>query len=415
MHILIVSQNYFPEPVNVWTELCEALQAKGNDVTVVTGYPNWPTGDLYPGYRITLRQKNIIKGVTVIRVPLYPYHGRSSLRRILNYLSFTGSSLALGAWGLKRPDVIFAIQPPTVCIPAWIFSLLWQVPFVYDLEDMWPETLLATGMMGNAKLLAMVGKYCNWTYKRTSGIRIISKGFRSNLVAKGVASDNIYLIPNWVNTEFYSPQGLDEDLARRFGLTGATNILYAGTIGLAQGLDTVLDAAVLLRDLPEVKFVLAGDGVDLARLKMRAKSLGLENVKFLGRQPTKMMPALYALSSMLLVHLKDDPLFRITIPHKTLTYLASGKPVLAAMEGDVADVVREAGAGLTCDSGDPEALAETVRKFCSMSSAQRERMGENGRKFACDYFRKDHIIDQICEMLSDVVRSTKHKRRLSNI
>jgi glycosyltransferase involved in cell wall biosynthesis len=325
------------------------------------------------------------------------------------------ASLALGFWGLKRPDVIFAIQPPTVCTPAWFFSRLWQVPFVYDLEDMWPETLFATGMVSNARLLAMVGKYCNWAYKRASGIRIISKGFHSNLLGKGVASDNIYLIPNWVNTEFYSPRVLDSDLARRLGLTGGTNILYAGTIGLAQGLDTVLDAAVLIMDLPEVQFVLAGDGVDLARLKMRAKSLGLENVKFLGRQPTKMMPALYALSSMLLVHLKDDPLFRITIPHKTLTYLASGKPVLAAMEGDVADVIREAGAGLTCHSGDPEALAETVRKFCNMPSAQREKMGENGRKFACDYFGKDHVIDQICQMLYDIVRSTKSKRMLSII
>lgn len=413
MRILVISQNYFPEPVNVWTQLCEALQARGNDVTVVTGYPNWPKGVVYAGHRISLHQIQIIRGVRVIRVPLYPYHGRSSLRRIINYLSFMGSSMALGPWGRKRPHVIFAIQPPTVCIPAWLFSRIWQVPFIYDLEDMWPETLVATRMMSNPALLSMVGKFCNWVYKRASGIRIISKGFASNLLGKGVPADKLYYIPNWVDTEFYRPQTLDADVRRHFALTGFTIILYAGTIGLAQGLDTVLDAAALLRNLSDVQFVLAGDGIDLLRLKKRAETMSLANVKFLGRQPTEMMPALYAASSILLVHLKDDPLFRITIPHKTLTYLSSGKPVLAAVQGDVADVVREAGAGLTCPSENPKALAEAISSFCCMTKEERNKMGEKGRRFALEHFRKDQIVDQLLEMFIDIGRKTNRNNMQS--
>lgn len=402
MRILIISQNYYPEPVNIWSELSESLHGKRHDVTVLTGFPNWPSGKLYPGYRIKLWQKEIIGGVTVIRVPLYPYHGRSSLKRAFNYLSFMLATCVLGAWCMRRPDVIYAIQPPTTCLPAWFFSLIWQIPFIYDLQDMWPETLYATGMMNNAKMLKIVTKYCDWAYKRADAIRVISPGFRANLIKKGVTEDKIYLISNWVDTEFYRPQKPDAALAQRFGLADHINIFYAGTIGLAQGLDTVLDAALLLKDLPEVQFVLVGDGIDLERLKTLSTSSGLKNVKFLGRQPMKLMPALYALSDMLLVHLRDDPLFRITIPHKTLTYLASGKPVLAAVEGDIADVVSAAGAGLTCRSGDPVALAASVRKYCNMTADHRTTMGLNGRKVACDYYAKDYLIEQVDQMLSDV-------------
>ena len=203
MRILIISQNYYPEPVNIWSELSESLQDKGHDVTVLTCFPNWPSGKLYPGYRIKLCQREIIGGVAVIRVPLYPYHGRSSLKRAFNYLSFMLASCVLGAWGMRRPDVIYAIQPPTTCFPAWFFSRIWQIPFMYDLQDMWPETLYATGMINNAKMLKMVTKYCDWTYRHADAIRVISSGFRSNLIKKGVAEDKIYLISNWVDTEFY--------------------------------------------------------------------------------------------------------------------------------------------------------------------------------------------------------------------
>jgi colanic acid biosynthesis glycosyl transferase WcaI len=407
MHILIISQNYYPEPVNLWSELSESLQDIGHNVTVLTGFPNFPSGKLYPGYRIKLWQKEIINGVSVVRVPLYPYHGRSALKRSLNYLSFMLASCVLGAWGMRRPDVIYAIQPPTTCLPAWFFSLIWQIPFIYDLQDMWPETLYATGMMNNTKMLRMVTKYCDWIYKRADAIRVISPGFRSNLIKKGVIESKIHLISNWVNTGFYKPKEQDSALAQRFRLIDRINIVYAGTIGPAQGMDTVLDAALLLKDLSEVQFVLVGDGIDLERLKKLSKSYRLENLKFLGRQPMKLMPSLYMLSDMLLVHLRDDPLFRITIPHKTLTYLASGKPVLAAVEGDVADVIKAVGAGLTCRPGDPAALAEAVRNYCNMSSESRAVMGDNGRKVACDYYAKDHLIEQVDQMLSGVVRMSR--------
>jgi colanic acid biosynthesis glycosyl transferase WcaI len=407
MRILIISQNYYPEPVDIWSELSESLQAMGHNITVLTGYPNWPSGNLYQGYRIKLWKKEVINGVVVIRVPLYPYHGQSSLKRALNYLSFMIFSCFFGAWGVDRPDLIYAIQPPTSCLAAWIFSRLWQIPFIYDLQDMWPETLHATGMMNNNKLLKMVTKYSTWIYDHADAIRVISPGFRANLIKKGVVEKKIYLISNWVDTEFYKPQKPDSVLAQQYGLTDHINIIYAGTIGLAQGLEVVIRAAVLLKELTNIQFVFVGDGIDLERLKTLSTSLGLKNVKFLGRQPLKLMPAFYALSDLLLVHLKDDPLFRITIPHKTMTYLASGKPVLAALEGDAANVVDSAEAGLTCPSDDPVALAASVRKYCNMNADHIAAMGYNGRRIACESYSIDYLIGQIDRMVSNVIQSNR--------
>jgi colanic acid biosynthesis glycosyl transferase WcaI len=174
-------------------------------------------------------------------------------------------------------------------------------------------------------------------------------------------------------------------------------------MGPAQNMQTVVEAAALLTDLPEVQFVLVGDGNDLPQLKRLAEEKGLRNVKFLGRFPMEEVPKLYALAEVLLIHLRDDPLFRITIPHKTYTYLASGKPVLAAVEGDVAEVIWTAGAGLSCRQGNPEVLAETVRKFYAMPAAEREAMGANGRKVACEHYGRRRLVGEIMEMLESVV------------
>lgn len=408
MRILILSQWYPPEPMRLLSDMTETLKAKGHDVIVLTGFPNWPEGKLYPGYKIRLWQKETIGGVPIVRIPLYPDHSRSKIRRIANYLSFVISASLLGFFLIRRPDIIHAIQPPTTCFPAWFLSRLWRVPFTYEVQDMWPETLKATGMMNNKKALSAVSKYCEWAYEKAAAIRVISPGFRDNLIAKGVSQDKIYFIPNWVDTDFYKPQSSNEALAETFGFKDHFNILYAGTIGLAQGIETILNAAQLLKDLPNVQFVIAGDGLALKNLQQYSALHKISNVKFLGRQPMSLIPDIYALSDILLVHLRDDPLFRITIPHKTLTYLSAGKPILAAVEGDVADIVNENRAGLSCCSGNPESLAESVRQLFKMSSNDRKRLGENGRAAALSRYAKDKLVKDISVMLKSVTGSIVH-------
>ena len=388
--------------------MSETLLAKGHVVTVLTGFPNWPEGKVYPGYKIKLWQKETIGGVPIVRIPLYPDHSQSKIPRILNYLSFIISASMLGFFLIRRPDVIHAIQPPTTCFPAWLLSRLWRIPFTYEVQDMWPETLQATGMMNNNKLLAVVSKYCDWVYRKAAALRVISPGFRRNLIMKGVDGEKIHVISNWVDTDYYSPRPPDVALSEKFGFKGRFNILYAGTIGLAQGIETVLAAAKLVKDIEQIQFVLAGGGLALGDLKAYAATHNIKNVKFLGRQPMELMPDLYALSDILLVHLKDDPLFRITIPHKTLTYLSAGKPILAAVEGDVADIINSSHAGLTCAPGKPEDLADRVRCFYNMTQDERNRLGENGRKAALNIYGREHLVDVMSYMLETATGSCKY-------
>lgn len=396
MNVLFLTQWYPPEPGLLQQELAQTLMAHGHSVTVLTGFPNFPSGKLYPGYRLRVLQKEKIAGVSVVRVPLFPDHSRSAVKRVANYLSFALAAAALGRWVTPRPDVIFVYHPPlTVGIPAFVLSRLWRVPFVYQIQDMWPETLSATGMLTNRFALGIVGRFARLVYAKAAALCVVSPGFRANLIQKGVPVDKIHVIPNWVDPDAYYVATADPELAAKTGLENRFNVMFAGIIGEAQGLEVVLRAATLLRDLGEIQFVLVGDGVSLPRLEAMARDEGIENVRFLGRLPQDSMPRLYALADVLLVHLKDDPLFSITIPHKTLAYLASAKPILAAVAGDTADVVTEARAGIHCPPGDPEALAEAVRRLYDLDETELECMGARGREAAENRYSRERIVGDI--------------------
>jgi glycosyltransferase involved in cell wall biosynthesis len=357
---------------------------------------------------LRFRQRETISDVSVVRVPLYPDHSQSALRRGLNYLSFALSAALLGPGGVDRPDVIFAYHPPlTIGVPAWVLSRLWRVPFVYQIQDMWPETLTATGMLNNGRILDLIDRFAKWVYSRSDAICVISPGFRDNLIEKGVSPGKIYTIPNWVDAETYYPDVPDLKLAKDLGLAGKFNVMFAGNIGEAQGLHTALDAAKALEDLPQVQFVMIGDGVALSRLRHEAEVRGLSNVRFLGRYPVESMPSLYALADVLLVHLKDNPLFRITIPHKIFAYMASGKPILAAVAGNAADVGSDADAGVTCSPEDPEAMAAAVRQFASMPMQERQRMGEQGLAVVHQEYSRETLVSQIEQLLCFVANEQR--------
>ena len=412
MRILILTQWYLPEPQELLSELAETLQKLGHEVTVLTGYPNWPAGKLYPGYRLRLYQREDINGVPIIRVPLYPNHSLSSVKRIANFLSFSVSLTVLGPWLMPPVDVIHVVHPPlTMGWAAWILSRYHRIPFTYEILDMWPETLRATGMLNNEQALKLIGRFAKWVYSRAAAIRVISPGFRDNLIDKGVSSEKIHVISNWVDTNFFRPVESDVVMAKKLGLAGRFNVMYAGTIGLAQGLDTVLDAAILLRDIPKVQFVLVGDGADCQRLQVMAAERQIHNILFLGRHPATEMPRLYALADVLFLHLKDDPLFRITIPHKIFTYLASGLPILAAIEGDASEVVCGAQAGVVCKPGDPKGIADAVRKLYLLSPAERTSLGMNGRRAAVELYTRENLVAQIEQMIIGVAQKNKSTMR----
>jgi len=411
VRLFILSQYYDPEPGFKTHLLAGSLTVYGHAVTTITGFPNYPRGKLYPGYKIRWRQWEEQDGVSILRLPLYPAHGRSSGKRVLNYLSFAASACLLGPVLCGSADVMWVYHPPlSVGIPAWWMGLLRRIPFVYEIQDMWPETLAATGMMPSPRVSKILSYLAKFVYERAAAITVISPGFKRNLVSKGIPEKKIHVIPNWADEEIYRPVLPDPELALKHSLTGRFNVIFAGNLGAAQALGNVIKAALLLNDLPGVQFVFIGDGVEEMKLRKTVKDYNLRNVLFMGRQPTEAMPHFFALADVLLVHLKRDPLFEITIPSKTIAYLACGRPIISCVAGDAAELIRGTGAGLICPPENPETLAQSVRDLHAMSAERREAMGKAGRRaFLADYTRSK-LICRYENLFTSVVKEWKNRK-----
>jgi glycosyltransferase involved in cell wall biosynthesis len=383
VRILLLTQWFDPEPTFKGLTFARALAARGHSVEVLTGFPNYPGGRVYDGYRMRWRQLEILDGIRVVRVPLYPSHDGSVLRRALNYSSFAVSAAVLGTWSVSRPDVAYVYHPPgTIGLPALALRALRGIPFVYDIQDLWPDSVAASGMMSSLRMNRLLDAWCHLVYRGSNQLVVLSPGFKRTLVARGVPEHKVHVIYNWCDESSLVSSIADPTMARELGLAGRFNVVFAGTMGKVQGLDAVLRAAQrLLHQEPKVQFVFVGGGVEVEHLRQTSTTLGLDNVKFLPRRPVIEIGGVLALADVLLVHLKDDPLFRITIPSKTQAYMAVGRPILMAMRGDAADLVREAGCGLCCEPEDPESIATTVRRLVAMDHCALAAMGENGRKF----------------------------------
>ena len=402
MRILLLTQWYMPEPAELLQELAQSLLAHGHDVTVLTGFPNYPAGELYPGYRLRLIQREVVAGVPVVRLPLYPDHSRSGLLRIVNYVSFALAAL-FGVFAVRRPDVIFVYHPPlTIGLPAILLSRFWRVPFVYQIQDLWPDTLKSTGMVSNEAALQAVDQVAKLIYREAAAIPVISQGFAQRLQQRGVPAEKIHVISNWVDGDVYHPQAPDPQRAVQLGLAGHFNIMFAGNLGAAQALDTVIEAAQLLQAQPEIQFVFVGDGVALEELKARSNEYGLTNIRFLGRYASSEMNGLYALADVLLVHLRDDPLFAITVPHKIFAYMAVGKPILCAVRGEAAQTVLNVGAGLACPPQAARALVESVLALHAMPQEQRDGMGRCGIQAVRTLYSRDMCTGQLETLLCAV-------------
>jgi glycosyltransferase involved in cell wall biosynthesis len=376
----MITQWYNPEPFYKGTPFAKALSEQGHEVQVLTGFPNYPGGKVYDGYKITPLQVELIDGISVTRVPLYPSHNGSVIGRIFNYCSFALAATIIGILKKWRADVIYVYHPPaTIGLPATMISLLHRVPFVYDIQDLWPDTLASTGMVKNRILLSLIGQWCNFIYRRASHIVVLSPGFKNRLMERGIPENKISVIYNWCDEpQLY--QNTHEPIIPE--MIGKFSVVFAGTMGKAQALDAVLKAAEHLLILqPNVLFVFIGGGVEVENLRNAANSRNLTNTLFLPRKPFNEIGGILQQADVLLVHLKNDPLFTITIPSKTQAYLATGKPILMAVGGDAADLVRAANSGFVCNSEDPIGIADTVTKFSALEKEELLKMGLNGKQF----------------------------------
>jgi len=378
MRIVYLTQWFEPEShVIKGVKFARALQAAGHTVMVVTGFPNYPSGRLYPGYRLKPIQRERIDGVDVVRLPLYPSHDASSFRRSLNYLSFFLSALIYLLVRRERFDLAYVYHPPiTVGLAAALAGMVRRLPLVLDVQDLWPDSLAATGMAGGRRVAWWVGRLCALVYWRSNAIVAQSEGIHAALIARGVPSEKLITIRNWADSEPGQAGPAPALVPQRFV------VVYGGNLGLAQGLGTVIEAAVRLRDhRPDVLIRLYGDGVEASALKAQAVALDLRNLEFHPRIGKDEINAVFARADALLVHLADHPLFDITLPSKVQAYLAMGRPIAAGLSGEAARLLVESEAALVAPPGDPARLANAIAALADTPAEDLRRMGLKGQAY----------------------------------
>jgi colanic acid biosynthesis glycosyl transferase WcaI len=402
--ILILSIYHDPEPIPKTGELARELRRRGHDVTVATAFPHYPSGRLYAGYRLAPWRWEMRDGVRVLRTFIYPYHGRHVALRILNYVSWMLSSIQ-AAWLAPPCDVIYVWHPPlTVGVSAWVISKLKRAPYVYDVQDLWPESALASGLMQRGRLVDVLYRVADWVYARAPRILVVSDAAARYLQHRGVDPAKISVAHHWVDTAVFDRES-DRDVRSEFGWADKFIVMFAGNLGMVQGLETVIEAAVLLRDRKDIGFVFVGDGSDRTRLERLVTQNGLANVRFLGRHPQDEMPAFMSAAGALLVHLRRSQIADHAIPTKILSYMAAGRPIICATEGAASELVQAAAAGVTAPPDDPAALADAITHVASLPADVRSALGQHGREYLAAYFDKQAIIDEYERVLATLITS----------
>lgn len=402
--VILLTQWFDPEPTFKGLVFARALHARGFNVEVVTGFPNYPGGKVYDGYKISMVSRQIIDGINVTRLPLFPSHDRSALRRMLNYLSFLLSSMVYLIFFARRADILYAYHPPlTVAVAAVLAKVFRRTPIVLDIQDMWPDTLKATGMINSPLILGAVARCCNWIYRRVDKIAVLSPGFRLLLSQRGVSEEKICIIYNWADESSISAPRRDNPVT--MGDAGKFKVLFAGNMGRAQGLDTVLDAALILSNAePDIQIYFLGDGIDLERLRTRVEAENIQNVRFLPKVPMDEVGQYLSAADCLLVHLRADPLFEITIPSKTQAYMAAGKPIIMGVAGDAAKLIHDSGGGIVVKPEDEKELALAVRDLHSRKRAELIKMGNAGRDYYFSNLDIAHGAAAFTALFSDTIR-----------
>jgi len=410
VRILVVSQYFWPENFRI-NDLVREWVQRGHRVTVLTGVPNYPVGKVFDAYHQQPSAFAEYEGAEVVRVPLLP-RGTGGLRLMLNYVSFVISALVFGPWRLRRKsiDVIFVFEPSpvTVGLPAILLSKIKQAPLVFWALDLWPETLAAIGVVSSPRVLGWVGRMVRFIYNRCTLVLGQSRGFLGSIAQYCDDKAKIRYFPSWAEDVFsdYCHQPAPEVPAWAEGFT----VMFAGNIGEAQDMPSVLDAAERLKGNTNIRWIIIGDGRKSDWLQSEVNRLGLKkNVLLLGRFSIERMPSFYAHANALLVSLKNDPVFSMTIPGKLQSYLMAGIPLLGMLNGEGASIILDAQAGLTCNAGDGEGLAKAVVALATMSQVERKQLGLNGRKYAKKEFERAQLMDSLEALLTEAVTASKSK------
>lgn len=403
--VLYLSQWFWPEPNRRGLELIHGLQAAGFHVEALTGFPNYPTGKLAPGYRLSLYRREEVEGVVVHRVVLHPSHDRSSLGRTLNYLSFSLSALVFCLLQSHRYDLIYVYHPPiTSGLAAALAGLLWHRPFVLEIQDLWPDSVAASGMTATGFLARLLDPMCRFVYQRAALVLGQSEGMAALLVQRGVALERTDVFYNWADSTAAQANGV-HDLAS-LNFEGRFNFVYAGNLGAVQALEVLIKAAHSLEETdPHIQLTLIGNGTHRARLEALVQELGAANVQILPGVPSTHIGDVLEAAQVQVVHLKNDPLFEITIPSKVQLCLAMGRPILIGVGGEAARIVTDAGAGIAVPPQNVGAMAKAMQKMASLPQAELDAMGTCGRSAYESRFAFRPTMDRLAAHLRRIMKA----------
>ncbi|NLA68345.1 MAG: glycosyltransferase family 4 protein [Gammaproteobacteria bacterium] len=391
MKILFLSDNFPPEGNAPATRLYEhAIRwvRAGHEVTVVTCAPNFPEGRLFAGYRNRLRQVEVMDGIRVVRVKTFITANEGFVKRTLDYMSFMLMGFVMGLFE-KRPDVVVATSPQFFCaIGGWALSVAKRRPFVFELRDLWPASIIAVGAMKKSLVIRVLEKIELFLYRRAAAIISVTESFREDLVSRGVPRHRIHVVINGVDLDRYEPRPRCSELEAEFNLAGRVVAGYMGTHGMAHALPKVLEAAERLLHREDIAFFFAGSGAERAKVEQMVGERGLHNVRLIPRQPKERMPALWSACDLSIVPLRNTPVFATVIPSKIFEAMGMGVPILMSLpEGEATAIVRSTGSGLCVPPEDPDAMAAAIAALADDA----ERMGayrKTARAVAPQYSRE---------------------------
>ena len=396
MRILIVSQYFFPEEFKINDLACEFVK-RGHQVSVLTGKPNYPKGEYYEGYQYQGVVKEDYCGAEVIRVPLRKRGAGSGKNLVLNYFSFVYNANKYIRRNRMEFDAIlvYEISPITQAYPALYCKKKYGGKVLLWVQDLWPESVTAAGGVNNGIALGILDRMVKRIYSKCDVLLVQSDGFKKSILSKGNFESKIVYAPNWAEDLYLEKKKINEKFVSAMMPEGF-RVMFAGNVGAAQDVDSIVKAANETRDIPEIKWVIVGDGRARANVEEQARQLGLtDTVVFLGRHPMAQMPTFFSFADVMVVSLKDKYIFSLTIPAKTQSYMASGKPIVSMLNGEGNRIVEEAKCGLIAQSGDYKTLADNVKKLYKANKEELTQMGNNGLNYYLSHFDKKMVVNNI--------------------
>jgi glycosyltransferase involved in cell wall biosynthesis len=402
MRILVVTQYFWPENFRI-NDLVLRLRDRGHSVTVYTGLPNYPSGKIFPGWGPFRRLNEIWEGIPIIRFPHFPRGNRRASGMAANFLSFALFGSLLAPFRVRGDfDIIFVYEPSpiTVGLPAITLKRLRGIPIVFWVQDLWPESLTSAGGIKNPWVLKSAETMVRRIYGRCDRILVASRSFVPSVTRHGVPAEKVFYYPQSAESLF-RPLEVPPEAPERDELPRGFRILFAGNLGVSQSPGTILEAAELTRSIPNLHWILIGDGRESDRLAREVRKRNLGGTLHLpGRRPLASMPVYYSLADVLLATLKRDPVYSLTVPAKIQSYLACGRPILAALDGEGGRIVEEARAGLAVPAENPEALARAAVQLSESSETERKSMGKRARAYFEANFDPDRLTDQLLDHLA---------------